>query len=64
MGLFYTRLEALRKNTKAGLDFAIAKGWLWKHESGTYLKFTQAGADCSPDERVFKTSESYRLAAL
>jgi hypothetical protein len=29
----------------AGLDLAIAKGWLWKHESGTYVKFTQAGAD-------------------
>jgi hypothetical protein len=30
---------------RAGLDLAIAKGWLWKHESGTYLKFTQAGAE-------------------
>jgi hypothetical protein len=29
----------------AGLDHAIAKGWLWKHESGTYVKFTQAGTD-------------------
>ena len=29
----------------AGLDLAIAKGWLWKHESGTYVKFTQGGAD-------------------
>jgi len=29
----------------AGLDLAIAKGWLWKHESGTYVKFTQAGAE-------------------
>jgi hypothetical protein len=30
---------------KAGLDLAIAHGWLWKHTSGTYVKFTQAGAD-------------------
>jgi hypothetical protein len=30
---------------KAGLDLAIAHGWLWKHESGTYVKLTQAGAD-------------------
>jgi hypothetical protein len=30
---------------KAGLDLAIAKGWLWQHESGTYVKFTEAGAD-------------------
>ena len=29
----------------AGLDLAIAKGWLSKHESGTYVKFTQAGAE-------------------
>jgi len=24
---------------------AIDRGWLWKHESGTYVKLTQAGAD-------------------
>jgi hypothetical protein len=30
---------------KAGLELAIARGWLWKHESGTYVKFTHAGAD-------------------
>ena len=30
---------------KAGLDLAIAHGWLWKHASGTYVRFTQAGAD-------------------
>jgi len=29
---------------KAGLDRAIANGWLWLHESGTYVKFTEAGA--------------------
>jgi hypothetical protein len=29
----------------AGLDRAIQLGWLWKHESGTYVKFTEAGAD-------------------
>ena len=29
---------------KAGLDLAIAKGWLWLHESGTYVKFTDNGA--------------------
>jgi hypothetical protein len=28
-----------------GLNHAIAKGWLWKHEAGTYAKFTQAGAE-------------------
>jgi len=29
----------------AGLAYAIDKGWLWKHESRTYVKFTPAGAD-------------------
>ena len=29
----------------AGLDRAIALGWLELHESGTFVRFTQAGAD-------------------
>jgi hypothetical protein len=29
----------------AGLKLAIAQGWLWLHESGTYVKFTSAGAE-------------------
>jgi len=29
---------------RAGIERAIAKGWLWLHESGTYVKFTEAGA--------------------
>ena len=29
----------------AGMKLAIARGLLWKHESGTYVKFTQAGAE-------------------
>jgi hypothetical protein len=29
----------------AGLKLAIERGWLWKHESGTYVKLAQAGAD-------------------
>jgi hypothetical protein len=28
-----------------GLKLAMKRGWLWKHESGTYVKLTQAGAD-------------------
>jgi hypothetical protein len=28
----------------AGIERAIALGWLWCHESGTYVKFTDAGA--------------------
>src|SRR5882672_2368211 len=30
---------------RAGIERAIAKGWLWRHESGTYVKFTGAGAE-------------------
>ena len=29
----------------AGLKLAIERGWLQLHESGTYVKFTPAGAD-------------------
>jgi hypothetical protein len=30
---------------RAALSRAIKLGWLWLHESGTYVKFTSAGAD-------------------
>jgi hypothetical protein len=30
---------------KAGLNLAIERGWLEIHESGTFVRFTQAGAD-------------------
>jgi hypothetical protein len=29
----------------AALAYTVAKGWLWKHEPGTYVKFTPAGAE-------------------
>jgi hypothetical protein len=29
----------------AGLALAIERGWLTMHDSGTFVKFTQAGAD-------------------
>ena len=37
----------LRLSTEynAALDHAIASGWLWLRESGTYVKFTPAGAE-------------------
>jgi hypothetical protein len=34
---------------RAGIEHAIAKGWLWRHESGTYVKFTDAAPSYSPD---------------
>jgi hypothetical protein len=30
---------------RAALSRAIKLGWLWLHESGTYVKFTSAGAE-------------------
>ena len=30
---------------KVGLDLAIARGWLVLHRSGTFVRFTQAGAE-------------------
>jgi hypothetical protein len=30
---------------RASLAGAITLGWLWRHESGTYVKFTPAGAE-------------------
>jgi hypothetical protein len=29
----------------AGLDLAIDRGWIEMHESGTFVRFTQVGAD-------------------
>jgi hypothetical protein len=30
---------------RAALARAITLGWLWRHESGTYVRFTPAGAE-------------------
>jgi hypothetical protein len=30
---------------RAGIERAIASGWLWRHESWTYVKFSAAGAE-------------------
>ena len=27
---------------RAGIERAIALGWLWRHESGTYVRFTDS----------------------
>jgi hypothetical protein len=44
-GPFLYDLKGSPTEYKAGLDLAIERGWLWLHESGTYVKFTQAGAE-------------------
>jgi hypothetical protein len=38
-------LKATPEEYSAGLKLAIHRGWLAMHESGTYVKFTQAGAE-------------------
>jgi hypothetical protein len=30
---------------RAAITRAIELGWIWRHESGTYVKFTPAGAE-------------------
>jgi hypothetical protein len=37
------QLKGTSAEYEAGLDRAIANGWLWLHESGTYVKLTEAG---------------------
>jgi hypothetical protein len=44
-GPFLYEFKGSPAEYKAGLDLAITNGWLWKHDSGTYVKFTQAGAE-------------------
>ena len=39
------QLKATPAEYKAGLDRTIANGWLVLHESGTFVRFTQASAD-------------------
>jgi hypothetical protein len=37
------QLKGTPAEYKAALDRAIANGWFWLHESGTYVKLTEAG---------------------
>jgi hypothetical protein len=42
---FLYRERGTPNEYKAGLDLAIERGWLVLHESGTFVRFTQIGAD-------------------
>src|SRR4249919_849521 len=44
-GPFLYREKGTPDEYKAGLDLAIERGWLLMHESGTFVKFKQSGAD-------------------
>jgi hypothetical protein len=43
-GPFLFQLKGTPAEYKTGLDYAIAKGWLMLHESGTYVRVTETGA--------------------
>ena len=42
---FLSEFKGSRAEYSAGLKLAIERGWLWQRESGTYVKFTSAGAE-------------------
>ena len=44
-GPFLFELKGTPEEYGAGLTLAIERDWLQMHESGTYVKFTQAGAE-------------------
>lgn len=44
-GLFLFQLKGTVDQYRAGIEHAIARGWIVMHESGTFVRFTQAGAD-------------------
>jgi hypothetical protein len=44
-GPFLFELKGTAAEYKAGLNYAIAKGWLELHESGTYVRFTAKGSE-------------------
>ena len=42
---FLTEHKGSPAEYDAGLKRAIERSWLWLHESGTYVKFTQARSE-------------------
>lgn len=44
-GPFLYQVKGTPDQYRAGIKQAIERGWIVVHESGTYLKFTPAGAE-------------------
>jgi hypothetical protein len=44
-GPFLFEIKGTPAQYKAGLTYAIERGWIEMHRSGTFIRFTQAGAD-------------------
>jgi hypothetical protein len=41
---FLSEFKGSPAEYRAGLNLAVANGWLWLHESGSFVRFTEAGA--------------------
>jgi hypothetical protein len=64
-GPFLFDLRGTPAEYSAGLKLAIERGWLVMHESGTFVKFTQAGAELLPERPPTKApSNSERMPHL
>jgi hypothetical protein len=46
-GPFLYELKGSPAEYGAGLKLAMERGWLWMHESGTYVKLTQSGVSAA-----------------
>jgi hypothetical protein len=44
-GPFLFQLKGTVDQYRAGIKYAIERGWIVMHESGTFIRFTQEGAD-------------------
>jgi hypothetical protein len=44
-GPFLFEIKGTPAQYRAGLDYAIEHGWIEMHRSGTFIRFTQAGAE-------------------
>jgi hypothetical protein len=61
-GPFLFELKGTPAEYKAGLDLAVAKGWLVMHESGAYVRLTEAGAAMFPWLRLLPLPCAVRVA--
>ena len=44
-GPFLFEIKGTPAQYKAGLTYAIKRGWIEMHRSGTFIRFRQAGAE-------------------
>jgi hypothetical protein len=61
---FLFRERATPAEYSAGLKLAIERGWLVMHESGTIVRFTQAGVDLFASAKVQSVDQRMRDCAV